>query len=301
MTSLAAKPLASKRRRRWVLALAALLVGAWLISAVWLRRAGASPEKLGPSAFFTELPLLLNVAHRGASAHATEHTLEAYALAVSQGADVLELDLRLTHDRVLVVAHDANIERTAGISATIAALDWEELRRTAGERAPLRLSDVFEHFPRAHYNLELKAEQNDAAEALARLLDERQMTERVLVASYHQSALSAFREASGGRVATSASMRESVGFLACYLLEIHCSHTFVALQLPASFPVWLGGSSFHEFAHAQGLKVHYWTVDEPEHMRALVLAGADGIMTNRPDVLAKVLAPLQPRYEAVSE
>jgi acyl-CoA thioesterase-1 len=69
----------------------------------------------------------------------------------------------------------------------------------------------------------------------------------------------------------------------------------VALQLP---PIgWLGltGAAFVEHAHRQGLVVHYWTIDDPARQRELLLAGADGIMTNQPAVLQRTLAALPPR------
>jgi glycerophosphoryl diester phosphodiesterase len=277
------------------LALGLLVLGFGLIRAVWPNEALATAENKAPSAFFTGLPPVLNIAHRGASGAALEHTLEAYALALAQGADVLELDVHATKDGVLVVAHDADLERTVGIRARIAELDWQELARLAGERAPLKLDEVFQRFQRAHFNLELKPERDDVAAALARAISQHALADRVIVASFHGDTLAAFRRASGGTIATSAAMPESVSFLLCYLMQRRCQVPFDLLQLPARFPYWLGTAPFNRFVHEQGLKVHYWTVDDPARMRALIDAGADGIMTKHPERLSSVLTTIEPR------
>ncbi|MET0410828.1 MAG: glycerophosphodiester phosphodiesterase family protein [Polyangiaceae bacterium] len=277
------------------LALGLLALGFGLIRAVWPSDALATGENKAPSAFFTGLPPVLNIAHRGASSAALEHTLEAYALALAQGADVLELDVHATKDGVLVVAHDADLERTVGIRAQIAELDWQELSKLAGERAPLKLDDVLQRFPGTHFNLELKPERDDVAVALARAIHQHALADRVIVASFHVDTLAAFRRASGGTIATSAAMPEAVSFLLCYLMQRRCQVPFDLLQLPARFPYWLGTAPFNRFVHEQGLKVQYWTVDDPALMRTLIDAGADGIMTNRPERLSSVLTSLEPR------
>jgi glycerophosphoryl diester phosphodiesterase len=68
-----------------------------------------------------------------------------------------------------------------------------------------------------------------------------------------------------------------------------CSTAFSALQLPPLGWLGLTTAAFIEGAHARGVGVHFWTVDDPAQMRALLAAGADGLMTNRPDVLARLL------------
>lgn len=239
--------------------------------------------------FFTGLPPVLDIAHRGASALAPEHSLEAYQLALDQGAHVLELDLRLLRDGELVIAHDRTLRRTHGLDEAYADLDWPELERLAGERPPLRLPFVLQHFPAVRFNLELKDEALAAAHALAAIVTQAAAEGRVLVASSHETVLVAFRAATAGRVTTSASAAEALRYYFCDLMRRPCSTPYSALQLPVA--EWLGITSpaFIARAHERGLAVHFWTVDEPEAMRALLAAGADGIMTNRPDVLARLL------------
>jgi acyl-CoA thioesterase-1 len=252
----------------------------------------------GSAPFFAQLPAVLNMAHRGASRDAPEHSLRAYELALEQGAQVLELDLRATRDGVLVLAHDATLERTLGLPQRWSELTWEEAQRLSGERAPLRLQDVLARFPDTHLNLELKDESSEAARSLAQLLRSQQAERRVLVASARDDVLREFRAASQGAVATSAAQREALLFHACYLIGKSCPVPYVALQLPAIGWLGLTSAGFIEHAHRQGLQVHYWTIDDPERQRQLLLAGADGIMTNQPAVLARTIAALPPRAAA---
>lgn len=252
----------------------------------------------GSAAFFRQLPAVLNMAHRGASRDAPEHSLRAYELALEQGAHVLELDLRATRDGVLVLAHDASLERTLGLDRRWAELSWQEAQQLSGERAPLRLEDVLAGFPEVHLNLELKDESLAAARSLAELLRAKLAEGRVLVASAHDEVLREFRSQSRGAVATSAAKREALLFHACYLIGKSCPAPFVALQLPAIGWLGLTDAAFVEHAHRQGLVVHYWTIDDPERQRQLLLAGADGIMTNQPAVLQRTLAALPPRAPA---
>jgi glycerophosphoryl diester phosphodiesterase len=202
---------------------------------------------------------------------------------------VLELDLRLTRDRVLVVAHDRDLRRTHGLDLAFSDLDLPGLERVANGRAPLTLARVFSRFPEERFNLELKDDELEAARALAEILREHRMQGRVLVASGHEPVLAELRKATEGAVATSASTREALDYLVCYWMKLTCPTAYSALQIPAV--AWLGvtSASFVRRAHERGLAVHFWTVDDPERMRALLAVGADGIMTNRPDVLARLL------------
>lgn len=239
--------------------------------------------------FFQGLPPVLNIAHRGASTLAPEHSFDAFELALAQGAHVLELDLRLLRDGELVVAHDRTLKRTHGVDAAYSELSWPELERLGREHTPLRLAPVFTRFSAARFNLELKDESLEAARALAARIAESGVEDRVLVASGHERVLAEFRELTAGRVATSASAAEALRYWFCQLLGRSCAVAYSALQLPASD--WLGvtRASFIARAHERGLAVHFWTVDAPDRMQALLAAGADGIMTNRPDVLAPLL------------
>jgi hypothetical protein len=208
------------------------LIGIRVIMGRLCTDANPSGAAAGSAPFFRKLPPVLNMAHRGASRDAPEHSLRAYELALEHGAHVLELDLRATRDGVLVLAHDASLERTLGLPQRWAELSWEEAQQLSGERAPLRLEDVLARFPDTHLNLELKDESPAAARSLAELLRARQAEQRVLVASGHDDVLREFRSASKGAVATSAAQREALLFHACYLIGKSCPAPFVALQLP---------------------------------------------------------------------
>lgn len=245
--------------------------------------------------FFRGLPPVVNIAHRGSSESAPEHTVEAYELALRQGADVLELDVRSTLDGVLLVAHDANLQRILGLDLVIAEHAFEELAARAGARCPPRLEDVLVRYPRVRFNLELKDETLDAAGALARVLEKTASGDRVLVASAHAPVLTEFRQLTDSRVPTSASMNEALQFVFCRLMGSACAVRFVALQLPAISWLGLTDRDFLNDAHALGLVVHYWTIDDARQQRALIDAGADGIMTNRPGQLSQVLAQREKR------
>jgi glycerophosphoryl diester phosphodiesterase len=250
---------------------------------------GPAPTNAREREFFRGLPATLNIAHRGASALAPEHSVAAYDLALQQGAHVLELDLRLTRDAVLLVAHDRTLRRTLGRKEAWSELTRAQVTELAGAKTPLDLDEVLSRFPSARFNLELKDEMLEAPRALARVLDRHGAAGRVLVASGHVRVLEELRSVTRGTVATSASMDEALDYYACYLMGRTCIGQYSALQLPALGLLGITSEDFLARAHQQGLVVHYWTIDDPARMAELVARGADGIMTNQPDRLARVL------------
>jgi glycerophosphoryl diester phosphodiesterase len=198
---------------------------------------------------------------------------------------VLELDLRLLGDGALIVAHDRTLKRTLGLDVAFSELSLAELERVAGS--------VLRHFPQARFNLELKDESLEGPRALAAAILRGGAQDRVLVASSHRAVLEAFRKRTGGAIATSASAEEALDYYFCYLMKRTCSIDYSALQLPALGWLGLTSAGFIDSAHDRGLCVHFWTVDDAERMRALIAAGADGVMTNRPDVLTRLLEGLR--------
>lgn len=205
---------------------------------------------------------------------APENTLRSFVLAERAGMDVIELDLHLSKDGALVVMHDADVDRTTDGSGPIAAKTLAELRELdagEGERVP-----VFEEVLAA-VDAPLQAEIKDvgAARALAAVLNERELTGRVEVLSFHDEALAEIRElVPGARTALVADRRQdevvpralAVGATALVLNIRHVTQDTV------------------ERAHAAGLRVVGWVVNTQEDLRLARALGLDGATTDRPEI-----------------
>ncbi|HKP28130.1 MAG TPA: glycerophosphodiester phosphodiesterase family protein [Gemmatimonadales bacterium] len=230
----------------------------------------------------------LVVAHRGASAEAPENTLEAFRLGIEQGADALELDVRLSADEIAVVIHDPSIDRTTNGTGAVAGLTLEELQRAdagGGARIPT-LRAVLEAFPTIPILLEVKAPEAQAA--VAAEIDRAGARERVVIASFQHRALELLRK---GPYLIGADRRDVSALYALGRLHLEsASPRCLCYAVPWR---WKGKLEvpkrwFIEAARRQQRPVHVWTVDEPAIATLLWARGASGIITNRPAVMRAI-------------
>ncbi len=248
---------------------------------------------------------VLAFAHRGGARHpeliGRENTLAAFTHAVSLGYRYLETDVHLTSDGVLVAFHDTLLDRVSDRAGSLEGLDLGTLAavRVGGEPIPT-LAEVVDAFPSARFNLDLKA---DAAVApLAAFVAERALHDRVLIGSFSWRRLSRFRRLAGPRVPTCASPGEVAAYVVLPgRVARRLAPHVAALQVPPRAG-WLPltTAALVRRAHAVGVPVHVWTVDDPTEMRRLLDLGVDGLMTDRTELLASVLQErgLWPRTEA---
>jgi glycerophosphoryl diester phosphodiesterase len=239
------------------------------------------------------------IAHRGASASAPENTLPAFELAVSQGADAFELDVRLTRDGAPVVIHDATLERTTSLTGLVRARTLAELRmadaghwytpdggrtmpcRGQGVRIPT-LAEVLWAFPAMPVLIEVK--EPDVQHAVHRVLVDEGACERCVVASEDDAALTLFRD---GPVPCGASARDIGELYRAVLFRRRLPRPrYQLLSVPIrhrGLPVPTRG--FVAAARRLGCPVHVWTVNDPATARRLWARGVAGVVTNEPDVI----------------
>ena len=228
--------------------------------------------------------------HRGASGYAPENTIESFRLAAEMGADGVELDVQMTRDGELVVAHDEIIDRVSDGTGRISSLTLKELKRLHFNRthpeypdaAIPTLAEVFELLRPTglDINVELKNSLIDYPGLEKRVID--------LAAGafdLNRVIFSSFNHASMLRV------KAIDPRLVCGLLYE------ASLIEPWEYASRLGMDALHPHfsevvtpggncrkAHEAGIRVHTWTVNDPEIMAAVLMEKADILITNYPDV-----------------
>jgi len=264
-------------------------------------------------------------AHQGGAWEAPSSTLFAIEQAIDRGATGIELDVHATRDRRLVVCHDPTVDRTTNASGAIAELTLAELMEldnaywfvpgadvTPGladstypfrGRAPSERSfgiatleevlELLSDHPGVALNLDIKAtapavEPYEAE--LADILRKRARTEDVIVASFLDPATDAF-----SRIAPEIATSAGTLAVAAFWRAVHDGEEpppmrHVALQVPSRHgDLVVVDERFVEAAHGHGVAVHVWTVNDEEEMARLVDLGADGVITDLPSVLARLL------------
>ncbi|TKD03964.1 glycerophosphodiester phosphodiesterase [Polyangium fumosum] len=243
-------------------------------------------------------------AHRGASAAAPENTLPAFAAALAAGADRLELDVHLTADEEVIVLHDEDVARTTDGAGPASKRRFAEIRaldagytftdpdgafpfRGRGIRIPT-LAEVLTSLPGVPLNIELKVDDEALVTAVKWVLDRHDGRERVLLTAETGSLMGKIRQRIPG-VLTGMSLPESLAFLCNGGNPGYVARGF-ALQVPTSLAgIPIVTPYFVEVAHTCGLEVHAWVINDEAEMRALLAMGVDGIMTDDPELGARVL------------
>lgn len=243
---------------------------------------------------------LLNIAHRGGGRLAPEGSLEAYRNALEVGADMLEMDLHATRDGVVVVHHDATVDRVTDGTGKISEMSFEELRALdagyaftpdRGQSYPYRgqgvrvatFREVLEAFPDAIFSAEIKQSQPPIVDAVLAVLAETGMEDRVILVSFNDAVVREIRE-KNPRIVTGAGTAEMVGFATLTMDE--------AQSYEPPCPIFqLPGVEADHLALAQrlGVQVQIWTINDAEEMRRLIEMGVDGIMTDDPALLKQVM------------
>ncbi len=228
---------------------------------------------------------LLIIGHRGASADAPENSLQAFKLAMQQGADGIEFDVQLSADGRPIIIHDDTIDRTCDAQGRVADMTAAELAALDlgnGEGVPT-LDELFGTLgPQPLYNLELKTiglADRGLEVAVAACIQAHDVGDRVLISSFSPPSLRRARRYLSPGIPLGLLRERTATRLACRFLGVqadHPQHTLINAQSMA-------------WAAANGYRVHTWTVDDPVEAQRLADLGVHGIITNTPGEIRATL------------
>jgi glycerophosphoryl diester phosphodiesterase len=258
---------------------------------------------------YLDLPGPWVIAHRGGGALAPENTFPAFDRAIALGADALEVDVRRTADDEVVIFHDDETSRLTGAPGTVEARTLAQVSALdaaysfsadGGRTFPLRgtgvlvptLAQTLARYPRMRLNIDAKTDDAALGEALARVLAAAGAEDRVCVGSFFDVQAERL-----GRLLPGVARYLPQDAATCHVLAAKGGAGGQGCPLGydlADLPWQLGDmrvvdARVVEYFHGRGIPVHVWTVDDESVMRELLALGVDGIVTDRPDVLARVL------------
>lgn len=269
----------------------------------WLNLGGGVRENV-----FAQSGKTWVIAHQGGEGLWPSNTLFAFDRAAKLGAGMLDTDLHATKDGQLVAIHDASVNRTTEGKGLVKDMTLAQLKGLdagyrftldGGKTFPFRglgvsvptLQELFEAHPDTTWTIEIKQDAPPIAVPFCEALRRFHMTGKVIVASFKDSAMQAFRGACP-EVLTSMTGREIRPLVLLNLLGL--GGWFRPAGASLQVPVRAAGLEvvtprFMDVAARKHLSVQPWTINDPAEMRRLVKMGVNGINTDRPDVLLGVL------------
>lgn len=242
---------------------------------------------ISPVTAFAEEDWSRNVeitAHRGDVSEAPENTIPAFEAAIESGADWIELDVTETKDGVLVVLHDEDLTRVAGNPKKVWELNFDELRqlRVGQSKGPgfakatiPSLEEVLDYCKdKIRLNIEVKYNENQTADFIPRLVEmirQRNMTGQCMITSFNYGGLQLVKIFEPG-METGLITSQPIG-----QPEIYTSADNFVLSIELIEPDTVNR------IHALGKEVIAWTINDQYSLGKCKTAGADNIITDRPD------------------
>lgn len=253
------------------------------------------------------LPLV--IAHRGASAFQPENTLPAFRMAVETfHVDMVEFDVRTSKDGVPVVHHDARLERTTNGKGYVIQKTFRELQaldagyhfnpsaagkfpeRGKGLRVP-SLEEVFQEFPRRSFAIEIKERSAELTRSIMGLVKKYGAGERVIVGSRHNIVARELKQNFHG-VRRFCSQGDIISLIFDFRRGARRKQKepMLVASLPThGFRIRFDSPQWIDFLHSSGIPIFFWTINNSLTMKSLWIKGADGILTDDPGLLNRVL------------
>lgn len=238
---------------------------------------------------------------------APENTLPAFELALSYGADVMEIDVRLSRDDTVIVIHDERVERTCNGHGRVCDMSFAQLKKLnasyhftdlAGRSHRqnntrlVSLAELFECLPGVPINIDIKDNSERAASAVARVIENADRQQTVNVASFHSLAITHFRKQQPD-ITTTATQAEVARLF--FLRSMYKQPVFEFLQIPLQYMrIPLATTDFIRHATQRGLSAVYWTINDITTMQRLLNRGVSGIVTDRVDIAGPLFGKAKP-------
>jgi len=254
------------------------------------------------------------IAHGGAKQLFPENTMVAFSGAVQIGIDALEMDVCMTKDEMLITHHDLTIDRMSDGEGRVLDFTFQELLQfNFGEdfqdidgNYPYRedtvlatkLEDVFTEYGNMPLMVEIKDKGEDgkrAAEVLKELINTHQIQNNIVVVAFSEEVLAYFYEITNGEILIGTSEEETKDFVFTGLsaMEFLYQPNASIVAIPTSNSgISLASKRVINSAHRRNMAVHYWTINDKETMRKLIENGADGLITDRPDLMKELLVEM---------
>ncbi|MEK4213396.1 glycerophosphodiester phosphodiesterase [Bacillus wiedmannii] len=254
----------------------------------------------------SQLNYIKNIAHRGASAYAPEHTIAAYKLGQQLRGDYIEIDLQMTKDGHLVAMHDETVNRTTNGTGLVKEHTLEEIKQlNAGsffyEKHPSLAKKEFENANvptleeiiktfghNANYYIETKSpdEYPSMEEKLLEIIKHYGINDKVIIQSFSEASLQKIH-----------SLDVNIPLVQLLPYKKAAQLTELEMKKYKTYCIGLGmnykyiDSTYVKRIKKHGLEVHPFTVDNETDMKKLILWGVDGMFTNYPDRLHSLLQP----------
>ena len=232
-------------------------------------------------------------AHRGDSSSAPENTLAAFEMAIENGADVIELDVRQTKDGEIVIMHDESLKRTCGVNKKVGNLTYEELleysptakckgedkERFKDEKIPTLREAIELVGDRAELNIELKPAKTDKkfAKTVVEIIQEYDYYDNCVVTSLNYGSIKKIKM-TDPKIKTIYVMAVAMGDL--YSLEYADGFSIKSRYIT---------NDLVKQAHSMGKEVYAWTIDDKNILESMMLMDVDSIITNKPAAMRKAM------------
>ncbi|MFP8881658.1 MAG: glycerophosphodiester phosphodiesterase [Myxococcota bacterium] len=260
---------------------------------------------------FFDLPRPVSIGHRGCAGEAPENTTASFERALEQGAAILESDVHLTRDGVPVLIHDPLVDRVTEQTGSVSKFDFARLQsldaayrfsRNDGQSFPFRgaqiripsVDQAFARFPNARFNLELKSSEPGLVDAVVALIVRLGREDLTLLTAGDAPIMTELRTALDKLdkpIAQGASTGDVLDFIRSATDGTPPRPGPMALQIPANFAGRpLVTRELVQHAHAHAVHVHAWTINDPVEMAELLELGVDGIISDFPARLGKLVA-----------
>ena len=293
-------------------AIIGIVTGVWL--AIFLK-----PVEKRPKRVFDQKrdPGLLVIAHRGGKGLAPEGTMAAFDQAFNLAVDAFEYDIHRTSDGHLVVIHDPSVDRTTNGIGLVNEMTLEEVQsldagyyfedeegnfsfRGQGVYIPT-VEEVFAKYPDMRQLIEIKDTNNPALyeaiiEELWQLIVTYEMEDKVMIGSFDHEINERFAEVSWGKIPIGAGEQAVRSFVKMHVPYLNglAKSPFDSLQLPVEQEGHnLTTKNIIRSAQKRNISLYYWTINEEEEIRELILKGVDGIITDYPNRVQKILEELK--------
>lgn len=240
-------------------------------------------ERLQSSAFFP-------FAHRGAGEAAPENTIAAFRAAVDLGYPCIETDIQASRDGTAYAFHDSNLARLTGADRDFSEMSDTDIAtlRIKGQHTIPKMSEMFEEFPNTLFNIDAKT--RNAIAPMAKTIRQMERHDHICVGSFSDARIKSLLGHIQHPVCHGVGFTGAATFILAAKLRLRRRYAAHCVQLPiAHRGVTLISKQTVDYAHASGLKLHVWTVNDELSMHHLLDLGVDGIMSDNCTLLKSVL------------